>query len=165
MTETAASEEAEDEPGSALNAALHTEYWGWDHHACVVYCRDEHPRNVRRARRGERCPHCYGKVIVRSIHGTEVEPAAGKMERAAGWLGGWIGALWQAITYPWRLDQARLRALLAELLEAGMRAEVVQVCPQCEEAEADEAESLAPAGPLPGRAGPAFLRRRPDVVH
>jgi hypothetical protein len=100
MSELAPDEEAEEPRGSDLTVALHSEYWGWDHRSCIVYCRDESQANVRRSRRGARCPHCYGRVAVRSIHGTRVEPEPTKMERFAAWFGGWLASFWASVTYP-----------------------------------------------------------------
>jgi hypothetical protein len=100
---------------------------------CVTYCLTPGQR-----RRGTRCPCCYQAVEIRPMDGSDVEPGPTRAERFAAWAGGWIFEFWYGLTFPWRLDQARLRDLMTELLEAGMAVDLVQVCPVCEAAESRE---------------------------
>jgi len=128
-------DETAEETGSALNAALHSEHWGrhmsQDGHLkrCIVVCRTDDPRPPKR------CPSCFGRALSVPQWQAQLEPPPGLAARLGRWAGDWCAAFWLALTYPWRLDQARLRALLEDMMAAGLRAEVVQVCPVCEAAE------------------------------
>jgi hypothetical protein len=116
-------EDQEETIESALNAALHSEYWGWHVNRCVIYCQDPHISRLLR------CPSCYKKAVVWA---EPKDRGATPGERFAGWLGRMLAELWQGLTYPFRYDRDQLRAMLEDLLADGMRAEVVQVCPECE---------------------------------
>jgi hypothetical protein len=105
-----------------MNAQLHREYWGYDHRKCIIYCRDEHPASRRRHRPGERCPHCYGPVAVRSIHADDIEPEPSRTARLTAWIGEWAAAFWASLTYPLHVCPA---------CEPAQDDEITQACPQC----------------------------------
>ena len=115
---------------AAGDDGLDREYWGWEHNACVTFCRC--PRHqADKSRRAGFCPCCGGRNVNRGIHNTEVEPEPTRLERFGWWLGGMFAAFWQGLTYPWRLDHARLKTLLAETLADGAHVELSVRCPDC----------------------------------
>jgi hypothetical protein len=155
-------EEPPDE--SALGVELYREYWGKDgaekehnrrvfgqtyrevngpeHKRCIVLCINPGQRQP------VRCPCCYGKAAFRPMHeAAPVDPEPGRGERLAAWLGACIAAFWDGVTYPWRVSQqhrvALVRDVLMDAIDAGLTAEVVQVCPEC---DAHDAAQLEQAG-------------------
>jgi hypothetical protein len=123
--------EVEEDQGSMMSAELMREHWGWDHKACIALC-----RTPARNSRGKRCPSCLKRVVIADLNGIEIEPFATRSELFAAWCGRMLTEFWQGITYPWRLDQARMRYLLEQAIATGLTAEVI--CPRCEAAEAGE---------------------------
>jgi hypothetical protein len=100
---------------------------------CVSYC-----LNPGRLRRGARCPSCYGPVVIRAFS-EDIAPGPTRAERLAAWIGGWAGAFLDAMMFPFRVGRDHTRALVRDLLqeaiEAGLRAEIAEVCPLCEARE------------------------------
>jgi len=152
---------AEDEaPGSALGVELYREYWGKDaenehnrhafgqtyrevhgpgrdHKRCVILCLNPGQRKP------VRCPCCYGKAGFRPMHeGPPIEPVPTRGERLSAWIGACLAAFHDAVTYPFRVSQqhrvALVRDVLQDAMQAGLTAEMVQVCPACEAHEAGQ---------------------------
>jgi hypothetical protein len=130
-------EEEQEETSSSLNATLHREYWGRHFSSdgrlrrCIVVCRSDDPRPP------QRCPCCFGRALSVPQYEALLTPVPGLGERSARWLASWIASFWDALTYPFRRDTEQIKALLGELLAAGMRAELVEVCPQCQSAKGE----------------------------
>jgi hypothetical protein len=160
------SDETEDSPapGSELGVELYREYWGrgeeilayrdeekehnrrrfgqtWrevngrDHKRCIILCLNPGQRKP------VRCPCCYGNagfVPIDEMPG--IEPLPTRAERLAAWLGTLAAAFWDAVTLPARVSQehriALIRDVLQDAMAAGLTAEIVQVCPECDEKEA-----------------------------
>lgn len=82
------------------------------HKRCISYCRAPGQREAKR------CPTCYGRAETRPMNEIpgDIDPTPTRRERFWLWLGWAIGHIWLGITYPWRLDQARMRDLLQEAL-------------------------------------------------
>lgn len=109
----------------------YSERFGRDRHRrCINFCRAPGQRDLKR------CPTCYGAGEVRPMADIpgDIEPTPGRRTRFWLWAGWAIGHVWLGITYPWRLDQARMRDLLEAGL-VGLVVEVERVCPKCEKAE------------------------------
>jgi hypothetical protein len=167
LKEPEMSEESAEEPAeeSALGVALYREEWGWrdkeaeqehhrrvfgqtyrevngpEHKRCIVLCLDPGQRKP------VRCPCCYGKATFRPMReAPPIAPEPGRGERLSAWLGACAAAFWEAVTYPWRVSQqhrvALVRDVLMDAMEAGLTAEVVHVCPEC---DAHDAAQLAQA--------------------
>lgn len=90
---------------------------------CVAYCLTPGQR-----RRGIRCPACFQDVEIRPMSGSEVEPGLTRAERLAAWAGGWVGAFWDAVLFPFRVGRAHTEALIRDTLQeaitAGLQAEI-----------------------------------------
>lgn len=100
------------------------------HDVCVAYCLTPGQR-----KRGQRCPACYGPVDVRLLDGEDIDPCPTRAERIAAWAGGWAGAFCDAFMFPFRVGRAHTEAMVRDILQqamaAGLRAEIVQICPKC----------------------------------
>jgi hypothetical protein len=94
---------------------------GWDHRACIIYCR--HGRRRRR----RVCPGCYQTAVILDIDAYELEPVPGRAEQFAAWCGGWVTAFMAAVVFPFQrpatAEQAR-----AELIEQAARGDHEELC-------------------------------------
>jgi hypothetical protein len=104
---------------------------------CVTYC-----TNPGQRRKGVRCPSCYGEVEIRAFGADEIEPGPTRAERFTAWAGGWVAAFCEAVMFPARVSRAHTEAMVRDLLQeaigAGLRAEILTVCPVCEASEQAE---------------------------
>ena len=104
-----------------------------DHDRCIILCVNPAPTRVNQ------CPSCYGKAVPYDVYQSGFEPMPGRAERFSRWLGECAAAFVQAFRYPFQRDAEHYRALVIDVIQdamrAGLRAEVVQVCPVCEAAE------------------------------
>jgi hypothetical protein len=98
---------AGDDPGNHADL-------GWDHKACLTYCRQG------RRRRRRVCPACYGPAVILDINRTDLEPWPTRTEQFAAWCGGWVTAFMAALVFPFQrpatAEQAR-----ADLIEQAAR--------------------------------------------
>jgi hypothetical protein len=87
-----------------VGGVVHREYWGWDHHACITYCLNTTPghRAGNRPLRHHYCPGCGGKVAVRPMEGTDMDPVPSRTARLAAWTGEWVTAFMDAVVFPFR---------------------------------------------------------------
>lgn len=124
--------EAERDHNRQMFGITYRERHGLPEHAvCVAYC-----RNPGQRRHGARCPSCYEKIDIRPIGSEDIEPVPTRAERFAAWAGGWAGAFLEAAMFPFRVGRAHTEAMVRDILQqamaAGLRAEIVQVCPKCQ---------------------------------
>jgi hypothetical protein len=150
--------ETDETAESALGVALYSEHWGRDaaqehnrrvfgqtyrevygpqHKRCIVLCINPGQRKP------VRCPCCYGKAGFRPMDELPgIEPVPTRGQRLAAWLGACAAAFWEAVTFPVQVSQehrvALIRDVLQDAMEAGLTAEVVHVCPDCEAHEAGQ---------------------------
>jgi hypothetical protein len=117
-----------------LGVTYRERYKPRDHDRCIILCVSPAPERMNR------CPSCYGKAVPYDVYQSGFEPMPGRAERFGRLLGEWAAALVQAFRYPFQRDADHYRALvidtLQDAIQAGLRAEVTQVCPRCEAGEA-----------------------------
>lgn len=134
--------EAEIEHNRRTFGVTYREVYGRDDHSqCIVLCLDPGQR------RPVRCPCCYKRAAYRGFDEMpEVAPIPTRGERLAQWIGACLAAFWTGLTAPLRVSDDHRRALIRDVIqdamEAGLRAEVVEVCPACEAAEAREVAAV-----------------------
>lgn len=81
------------------------------HAKCVSYCLAPGQRT-----RGTRCPACFGPVEIRAIEQEDIDPCPTHAERLAAWIGGWAGAFWDAMMFPFRVGRAHTEAMIRDIL-------------------------------------------------
>ena len=133
--------EAEKEHNRRVFGQTYREVNGRDHKYCIILCLDPGQRKP------VRCPCCYGRAAFRPMRDAPgIDPEPGRWERFSAWAGTCIGtfaaALWEAVTFLWRVSQdhrvALIRDVLQDAMDEGLIAEVRQVCPECEAHEEDQ---------------------------
>lgn len=79
---------------------------------CIHFCLNPGSREQKR------CSTCYGRQDTRPMAELpgDIEVPIGRHARFWRWVGWVLGQVWLGITYPLRLDQARMRGLLEDLL-------------------------------------------------
>lgn len=104
----------------------YSERYGRKTATCVTYCLTPGQR-----RRGIRCPACYEDVEIRPMS-DDIEPGLTRGQRFAGWLGGWFGAFWDAMMFPFRVGRAHTEAVMRDILrgitfESDAMSDILQV--------------------------------------
>lgn len=131
---------------------------GPEHDKCVVYCLE--PGQKLKAR----CPKCYGPARLAPIaDAPDFDPGPGRMARLARWFGVLLGELALGLAWPFRHSRAHHEALIRDILQdaigRGLAAEVVSICPECEQKEAENAvRYTAEVVPGPRQGGPLAAR-------
>lgn len=87
---------------------------GWDHKACLTYCRGG------RRRRRRVCPACYGPAVILDINHADLEPWPTRAEQFAAWVGGWVSAFMAAVVSPFQRP-ATAETERAQLIEQAAR--------------------------------------------
>lgn len=130
--------EAELEHNRNMFGVTYRERRGPRHRRCINYCLQPGQRTAKR------CPTCYGRVETRPMDEDDesIEPGSGRRERFWQWVGMVGGHIMLGMSYPWRLDRARMRELLEEeLAESVLRVDLI--CPVCAAAEEKQKEEAS----------------------